>query len=73
MQLVRMKRKYGPFDRPPRVIRKLYDFKKLTEVFAYVEFIFNEISALKIERNTDKKRFYENFDVLMDFFTIRNY
>ena len=68
-----MERKYGLFDRPHRVIRKSYGFEKLTQVFAYVEFIFNEISALKIERNTDKKRFYENFDVLMDFFTIRNY
>ena len=61
MQLVRMKRKYGPFDRPPRVIRKLYDFKKLTEVFACVELILNEILALKIERNIEKKRFYEIF------------
>ena len=61
MQLVRMKRKYGPFDRPPRVIRTLYDFKKLTEVFACVELILNEILALKIERNIEKKRFYEIF------------
>ena len=47
--------------------------KKLTEVFAYVEFIFNEISALKIERNIEKKGFYENFDDFLDFFTIYNY
>ena len=73
MQLVRMKRTYGLFDRPQRVIRKWYDFKKLIEVFACVEFIFNEISAIKIEHNIEKTPFYENFDAFSDFFTIYNY
>ena len=68
-----MERKYGLFDRPNRVIWELYGFKKLIEVFACVEFIFNEILALKIERNIEKKGFYENFDDFLDFFTIYNY
>ena len=68
-----MKGTYGLFDRPQRVIRIKYGFKKLTEVFACVEFIFNEISALKIKYNIEKERFYENFDVFVDFFTIYNY
>ena len=37
------KRKYGLFDRPQQVIRKLYGFKKLTEVFTPVEFHSEEI------------------------------
>ena len=68
-----MKRKYRLFDRPQRVIRKYYGFKKLTKVFAYVEFIFNEISAFKIERNIEKRGFYEIFDVFLHFFTIYDY
>ena len=55
------KRKYGLFDRPQQVIRKLYGFKKLTEVFTPAEFHFEEIKGRFPFHNTIKHRFYEKF------------
>ena len=55
------KRKYGLFDRPQQVIKKLYGFKKLTKVYTPVEFHFDENWGHFLFNNIVKHSFYEKF------------